>query len=113
MPLKVKAITDEFEVVGEGAVDDRKRLSLAKALSALSERLRELGASAESVQFRVSINDAGQILLDPALAIPLRELWLYKNPVALSKVREGLADSKQGKTRDLGSFARYADDEIE
>jgi hypothetical protein len=113
MSKKIKALSNEFELVGEGGIDERKRLSLAKALGILKERLGKLGGPLEALHFRVYVNAAGQILLDPALSVPLHEMWLYRNPTALAKVREGLAQAAEGELHDLGSFAKYADDEID
>ncbi len=113
MSRKARALKEEFEFVGEGGIDERKRLSLAKALGTIKERLGELGAALEDLHFRVYVNSAGQVLLDPAVTVPVREMWLYRNPVALKKVREGLAQAAEGKLRNLGSFAKYADEEIE
>ena len=45
--------------------------------------------------------------------IPDREQWLWKNPDAIGAVQLGLAQAAQGKTKFLGSFAQYADLEIE
>ncbi len=112
MSQKFKILSDEFEFVGEGGVDERKRLSLTKALGTLKERLGELGDSLEALYFRVYVNAAGQILLDPAVTVPVREMWLYRNPSALAKIREGLSEA-EGKLHDLGSFAKFADDDIE
>jgi hypothetical protein len=113
MPHKIKALSDEFELVGEGGLDERRRLSMAKVMGMLKERIGELGGQLDALHFQVYINSAGQILLDPALTVPVREMWLYRNPTALAKVREGLAQAAQGKLYDLGSFKKYADDEIE
>jgi hypothetical protein len=113
MPQKFKILSDEFEFIGEGGVDERNRLSLSKALSTLKERLGELGDSLDALYFRVYINRAGQILLDPAVTVPVREMWLYRNPVALAKVREGLSEAAKGELHDLGSFAKFKDEDIE
>jgi len=43
---------------------------------------------------------------DPAVSVPIREMWLYRNPIALAKVREGLAQAAEGKLHDLGSSAK-------
>ncbi|MGH7814506.1 MAG: hypothetical protein ACREQI_10975 [Candidatus Binataceae bacterium] len=51
--------------------------------------------------------------LSPGVGIPLHEAWLFKNPDALASVRRGLNQAKQRKVHSLGSFAKYADDEIE
>jgi hypothetical protein len=47
-----------------------------------------------------------------AVQAPAREIWLYRNPVALRRVREGLAQAAKGKLRSLASFAKYGDEEI-
>lgn len=112
MKTLLKVLGDDFELVGEARIDERKRFSLTKALAKLEQYLAE-PASLEALHFRVYVNEAGQILLDPAVSVPVREMWLYKNPVALAKVREGLAQAAEGDFHDLGSFAKYADDEIE
>jgi hypothetical protein len=38
---------------------------------------------------------------------------LFENPFALSAVREGLEQSAQGEVRKRGSFANFANDEID
>jgi hypothetical protein len=45
--------------------------------------------------------------------VPLHEAWLLKNPKALASVHRGLRDSQRHRTRDAGSFAKYAGDAIE
>jgi len=112
MTQKLQGLDKEFEFVGEGGLDERKRVSLAKVMALLKERLGELGGS-ESLHFRIYINSDGQVLLDPALSVPLREMWLYRNPQALANVREGLAQAAKGELHDLGSFEKFADDDIE
>ncbi len=58
------------------------------------------------------VNDAGQILLDPVVSIPERELWLWQNPSALASVQRGIQQSAAGESHELGSFAQYADFEV-
>jgi hypothetical protein len=113
MSKKNKALAQRFEFVGEGGIDERKRISLAKALGLVKERIGEIDGSLEALHFRVYVNNDGQILLDPAVSVPLREMWLYRNPVALAKVREGLAQAAKRKLLDLGSFAKYADNDVD
>jgi len=63
--------------------------------------------------YRVLVNDAGQILLDPFTNIPKQEIWLWKNPEALASLEHGLQQSASGDLHDLGSFAKYSDLELE
>ena len=63
--------------------------------------------------YRVYRNEAGQILLDPQVMVPAEEAWLFKNKKALASVRRGLMQMGEGKGRYLGSFAKYADTELD
>ena len=72
-----------------------------------------IGAIAKGRSYRVQGNDAGQILLDPVVAIPERELWLHRNPEAITSIQRGLQQAAAGEVHDLGSFAQDAKAEIE
>ncbi|MDQ2098761.1 MAG: hypothetical protein QQW96_14060 [Tychonema bourrellyi B0820] len=72
-----------------------------------------LNLEPKSTEYRVLINEAGQILLDPITNIPDREQWLWQNPQALAAVKCGLAQAAKGEVHDLGDFSEYADLEIE
>ena len=72
-----------------------------------------IGAIAKSKTYRVQTNDAGQILLDPVVAVPKRELWLWQNPEASASVQRGIEQAGLGEVHDLGSFAQYAEIETE
>jgi hypothetical protein len=45
-------------------------------------------------------SDPAHIVITPAVAIPEKEAWLYKNKVALELVRKGLEELKEGKFSD-------------
>ncbi|KYC37510.1 hypothetical protein WA1_45675 [Scytonema hofmannii PCC 7110] len=74
-----------------------------------------LGEAAKAKVYRVLSNDAGQILLDPVdiEKIPEDQRWLWQNSKALAMVLQGLQEATEGKGRSLGSFAQYADLEID
>ena len=101
--------SNRFERIGEVGLDARKRVSLAKAVAALNG---SLGKKNCDLRFEIHMNDAGQILLSPH-AISPHEAWLYKNPKALASLRRGIKQAARGELHDLGSFAKYADDEID
>ena len=63
--------------------------------------------------FHATLDDEGRIILEPFAEIPAREKWLFENKSALTAVREGLDQSAQGKVRSRGSFAQFANDEID
>ena len=70
-----------------------------------------LGKLAKGVSsYRVSVDKQQRILLEPYAEIPAREKWLFDNPEALNALKQGLSDSKAGRVKDRGSFAKYIDD---
>lgn len=81
-------------------LDARKRISLAKLLP-----------DCEVCSIKAYF-EGDRIILEPMAEIPAHELWLYKNPKALKDVQEGLQQSKEGKIRKRGSFAKYAGDDV-
>jgi len=110
LSMATPIIADQhFEQVGESSLDERNRVTLSKAV----ERLRALiGDTALSrLHLSVAINSVGQILLTPHVRVAVHEAWLLRNPVALSKVREGIAQAGRGEASPAGSFAQFADDD--
>jgi hypothetical protein len=90
----------EFQIIKESvSSDSRGRLSL--------------GTVVKDKRYRVMVNDAGQILLDPVVAIPERELWLWQNPEAIASVQRGIDQAVDGELQDMGSFTQYAELEVE
>lgn len=45
--------------------------------------------------------------------IPEEELWLWQNPTAWASLESGLRQTQAGEIHYLGSFAQYADSEID
>lgn len=54
-----------------------------------------------------------KIILEPYTEIPVRERWLFDNKIASKKVAQGLKDAAKGRLVEKGSFAKFADDNIE
>jgi hypothetical protein len=63
-----------------------------------------LGRSLAGKTVIVDDSDPNRIIVLPAVAVPIQEAWLYKNRVALDRVRRGLKDAKERK------FSRIAPD---
>ena len=104
--------SNKFQRVGDVGLDARKRVSLAKAIAALNGSLLKKSRADQKtdLRFEIHLNDAGQILLSPQ-EIPAEEAWLYKNKEAFASVTKGLEESATGKTKSLGSFAKYLDED--
>lgn len=70
-----------------------------------------LGALAQGVSsYRAIQDESGKITLEPFAEIPAHEVWLYKNPKVLEKVRKGIKDADQGKLVSRGSFQKYLEE---
>jgi hypothetical protein len=96
MPTSAVIKDSNFQLVSEFAQPDaKKRLSLGEALGAASA-------------YNIYRNTLGQIILDPVMAVPASEMWLYENPQALASVKRGLRESAEGKTVYRSSFAKHA-----
>jgi hypothetical protein len=72
-----------------------------------------LGPQFANKMFRVSEQADGNVLLEPVVTVHEREVWFYKNPEAQAMVQEGIRQSREGKGKYLGSFAEYANIDID
>ncbi len=90
----------KFIPVAQVRPDAKGRVTLSKLADGISS-------------FNVSKDEDGRLLLEPMVEIPAREKWLYGNPEALRSVHRGLADASAGKTKSLGSFAKFAKEDDE
>jgi hypothetical protein len=70
-----------------------------------------LGSAARDADYRVFVNEKGQILLDPVVPIPASEAWLWESPSLRASMERALRQAEEGKFEDLGSFAQYADED--
>ncbi|MEG4303245.1 hypothetical protein [Microcoleus sp. D3_18a_C4] len=86
--------------------------TLKNLISTDSQGHLSLKLEPKSTEYRVLVNEAGQILLDPITNIPDREQWLWQNPQALAAVKCGLAQAAKGEVHDLGDFSEYADRDL-
>ncbi len=98
---------DELEGIGETIADSKERVTLARALKQLRTRFGD-----RKIRFNVFIEQStGAIVLAPAVAVPLREAWLYENPKALKMLRTGIAQAGRRELVKRKSFAKHADDD--
>ena len=71
-----------------------------------------LGSLTKGISSFVVVKDKdGRLTLEPYKEIPAREAWLFENPAALDKVRQGFADAAAGRLHDRGDFSQFAEDD--
>lgn len=70
-----------------------------------------LGSAARDADYRVFVNERGQILLDPVVPIPASEAWLWENPSLRASMDRALREAEAGEFEDLGSFSEFADED--
>ncbi len=63
--------------------------------------------------FHATTDERGRIILEPYAEIPACEKWLFDNKPALAAVKKGLSQAAAGRVKLRGSFARFANDEID
>ena len=64
-------------------------------------------------QYRALMNELGQIILDPVVTVPARELWLLQNTEAFASLVRGVEQAKRGELGTFPSFAEYLEDDEE
>jgi len=82
-------------------MDNKYRICLTRLLS---KKERELFNS-----FRIYWEGA-KIVLEPVIEIPEKDHWIYQDPKSLASLMKGIKDAEEGRVKDLGSFAKYAED---
>lgn len=90
----------DFHAIAEVHADSKRRIVLKK--------VRRAGK-----MYRVYENSMGQLILDPLVAIPASEAWLFENKTALASVRRGLKESAEGRLVKRPSLASHAQDALE
>ena len=89
----------DFEAYGEVRVDSKNRITL--------------GASEMKVSsYKLYRNSLGQYILDPQVAIPAYEAWLFQNDKAKAALQQGLDEAKSGKLiKSNEDFSKFSDRE--
>lgn len=83
-------------------MDMKQRICLTRVLS--KEEREEFNS------FRMC-RDGGKIVLEPIAEVPPKGHRIYNNPDALHSLMKGIKDAEEGKLFDLGSFAKYANED--
>lgn len=69
--------------------------------------------SSEIGQFLFQLRRQTSFMVRDAHNIPQEELWVWEDPTVWDSLERGLRQAQAGEVHDLGSFAQYADLEID
>lgn len=83
-------------------MDDKQRICLTRVLS---KDERENFSS-----FRI-YREEGKIILEPVAEVPEKDHWIYKDRKALASLMKGIKDAEEGRLHNLGSFAKYVEED--
>ncbi|MFH1776760.1 MAG: hypothetical protein ABH952_04275 [Candidatus Omnitrophota bacterium] len=97
----INNIQEKFIQVGVKYVDSKNRMNLGEKVIRIVNKITNADA------FEVFVGNEGDILLRPAVNIPSREAWVYRNPKVLAQVRNGLAEAKEGKTEKVDDLDKF------
>jgi hypothetical protein len=70
-----------------------------------------LGSVAKDTNYRVLVNERGQILLDPVIPISASEAWLWENAALRAAMERALKQAAAGEFDEIGSFSQFVDEE--
>lgn len=94
-------IREMFMLVDTRTLDSKHRITVGGKLQKLMMGKMKVDS------YQVFVGKKGDILLRPAVSVPSSEAWVYRNPEAIGRIRQGLKEAREGKTEkvdDLESF---------
>lgn len=83
-------------------MDNKQRICLTRVLS---QEERD-----NFSMFRI-YREGGKIVLEPVCQVPEEDHWIYKDAKALASLMKGIKDAEEGRLHDLGSFAKYTQED--
>jgi hypothetical protein len=98
--LETIKVNEKFVGIDIKPLDTKKRINLGEKI------LKTMG-SKNINEFQVYLGAEGDILLKPMVSIPAKEAWIYKTPEALSKIKKGLKEARDGKTKKVKSLDNF------
>ena len=94
-------VKEKFMPVDTRPLDSKHRITLGGRLYKLVSSKMKIDS------YQIFVGKEGDILLRPAVSIPSSEVWVYRNPEVIGKVRQGLKEAAEGrmeKVDDLENF---------
>ncbi|MCF7887335.1 MAG: hypothetical protein K9L71_02850 [Candidatus Omnitrophica bacterium] len=99
---RINKLNEQFRRFGSKGIDSKNRINLGKIVKLVSKIVK-----VKADGFDVYYGENGDILLRPKVSIPAREAWVYKNPKVIGKIRKGVADTKEGRTKKVDDLDKF------
>lgn len=101
---QVVKIQETFMSVDTRPLDSKHRITLGGRLQKLMMSKMEIDS------YHVFVGKEGDILLRPAVSVPSSEVWVYRNPEVIGKVRQGLKEAAEGKAEKVDDLESFLND---
>lgn len=101
---EIVEIRETFMPVDIRSLDSKCRITLGGRLQKLMMRKMKIDS------YQIFVGKNGDILLRPAVSVPSNEAWLYRNPEATGKVRQGLREASEGKVEKVDDLESFLND---
>ncbi len=98
--LETIKVNEKFVNIDTKPLDTKKRISLGEKI------LKAMG-SPDINEFQVYLGTQGDILLKPMVSILAKEAWIYKTPEVLNKIKKGLKEARDGKTKKVNNLDSF------
>lgn len=101
---EILEIRETFMPVDTRPLDSKHRITLGGRLQKLMTRKMKIDS------YQIFVGKEGDILLRPAVSVPSNEAWVYRNPGAIGKVRQGLKEAAEGKAEKVDDLESFLND---
>jgi hypothetical protein len=100
---QVFEICEMFMPVDTRSLDSKHRITLGGKLQKL------IAGKMKFDSYQVFLGKKGDILLRPSVSVPSTEAWVYRNPEAIGRIRQGLKEAAEGKAEKVDDLESFLD----
>jgi len=101
---QVFEVREVFMLVDTRPLDSKNRITVGGKLQKLMAGRMKIDS------YQVLVGKEGDILLRPAVSVPSREAWVYRNPKVIGKIRRGLKEAQESKVEKIDDLEGFLSD---
>ena len=94
-------VKEMFMLVDTRPLDSKHRITVGGKLQKL------IAGKMNIDSYQVFIGKEGDILLRPAVSVPSSEVWVFRNPKVIDKIRQGLKEAAEGKAEKVDDLEGF------